>query len=362
MAEPVARLCLARCDASRPIDGQPRQARAAAAEAQRHRRRRRRLRPAELWRVAGLYGRRIATDFDSFPFELVDLDSYWLAGARFAYRVDRRGRAVRPRRQCVRRRLSGRGRLSHRREERLCRASRRSSLASAAALQGRVAQPVHRRAAAAARRAGADRLGHPPRAAAGGNAAVARRRGAIRRNDGSLLSVVGLRPDLVLTMGGGARDRVRIAQRLGIRDRSTCPSRRAIDDVETVGCDGRRSRSAAGGGRGAGCADRGAASGPSRAAAATRSGSAAAGAACRRPGSRRNGWRWPGFASARCTATGSRSSNCWSRPPAILLRSDYRSGQYSGEQRWLTHPLAQRHATVADDRHRRAAPGPAWAR
>ena len=35
-----------------------------------------------------------------------------------------------------------------------------------------------------------------------------------RSNDGSLVSVVGLRPDLVLTMGGGARDRVAIAGRL----------------------------------------------------------------------------------------------------------------------------------------------------
>jgi iron complex transport system substrate-binding protein len=29
------------------------------------------------------------------------------------------------------------------------------------------------------------------------------------------------------------------------------------------------------------------------------------------------------------------------RPPAILLRSDYRAGQYSGEQRWMMHPLAK---------------------
>jgi iron complex transport system substrate-binding protein len=28
-------------------------------------------------------------------------------------------------------------------------------------------------------------------------------------------------------------------------------------------------------------------------------------------------------------------------PPAVLLRSDYRSGQYSAEQRWLSHPLAR---------------------
>jgi iron complex transport system substrate-binding protein len=40
------------------------------------------------------------------------------------------------------------------------------------------------------------------------------------------------------------------------------------------------------------------------------------------------------------------------RPPAILLRSNYRAGQYSGEQRWLSHPLAKakgRSRTVATD-------------
>jgi iron complex transport system substrate-binding protein len=26
----------------------------------------------------------------------------------------------------------------------------------------------------------------------------------------------------------------------------------------------------------------------------------------------------------------------------VILRSDYRQGQYSGEQRWLSHPLARR--------------------
>ena len=29
-------------------------------------------------------------------------------------------------------------------------------------------------------------------------------------------------------------------------------------------------------------------------------------------------------------------------PPAVLLRSDYRAGQYSNGQRWLAHPLARR--------------------
>jgi iron complex transport system substrate-binding protein len=29
------------------------------------------------------------------------------------------------------------------------------------------------------------------------------------------------------------------------------------------------------------------------------------------------------------------------RPPAVLVRSNYRAGQYSSEQRWLSHPLAR---------------------
>ena len=37
------------------------------------------------------------------------------------------------------------------------------------------------------------------------------------RNDGSLLSASRHRPDLVLSMGGGARDRLRIAARLSVR-------------------------------------------------------------------------------------------------------------------------------------------------
>jgi iron complex transport system substrate-binding protein len=30
------------------------------------------------------------------------------------------------------------------------------------------------------------------------------------------------------------------------------------------------------------------------------------------------------------------------RPPVVLLRSEYRQVQFSSEQRWLSHPLAQR--------------------
>jgi iron complex transport system substrate-binding protein len=40
------------------------------------------------------------------------------------------------------------------------------------------------------------------------------------------------------------------------------------------------------------------------------------------------------------------------RPPKLILRSDYRIGQYSAEQRWLAHPLARntgRSRTIASD-------------
>jgi iron complex transport system substrate-binding protein len=59
-----------------------------------------------------------------------------------------------------------------------------------------------------------------------------RRARAYRRNDGSLLSVASMRPDLVLTMGGGARDRVGIAKRLGIRT-VDLPFPQSISDIET---------------------------------------------------------------------------------------------------------------------------------
>ncbi len=44
-----------------------------------------------------------------------------------------------------------------------------------------------------------------------------RQAGRYPANDGSLLSVVERRPDLIVTMGGGTRDRLGIAARLGIR-------------------------------------------------------------------------------------------------------------------------------------------------
>jgi iron complex transport system substrate-binding protein len=52
-------------------------------------------------------------------------------------------------------------------------------------------------------------------------------------NDGSLLSVTTLRPDLVVDMGGGGRDSARIARRLGIR-LLTLPYPQSIADIEAA--------------------------------------------------------------------------------------------------------------------------------
>ncbi len=49
------------------------------------------------------------------------------------------------------------------------------------------------------------------------------------------------------------------------------------------------------------------------------------------------------------------------RPPAVLLRSDYRQGQYSNQQRWLRHPAARRGGrlrTLATDGRRWTCMGP----
>ena len=159
------------------------------------------------------------------------------------------------------------------------------------------------------------------------------------RNDGSLLSVAAYKPDLVVTMGGGARDRARIAQRLGI-ETLDLPYPQRLADVERA-----------------------------MAVLAQALGRPAAGrawvariAALKRTRPRRlPDTIWLGGGGRSVAATGLAAD--WMRlagfrqrplrgdrvsleellvrPPAILLRSDYRRGQYSGEQRWLMHPLAK---------------------
>ena len=181
----------------------------------------------------------------------------------------------------------------------------------------------------------------------------------IGSNDGSLLSVTGVRPDLVLTMGGGARDRSGIAKRLGIRTLDL-PFPQTVADVER------------------GIALVGVALGrPDRARALL---SRIAGLERTRPsggtdtiwlggGGRSVGVaglaaEWMALAGFRQRALrGDRVSleQLLVSPPRVLLRSDYRSGQYSGEQRWLSHPLARgtrASRTIATDGRRWTCMGP----
>lgn len=180
-----------------------------------------------------------------------------------------------------------------------------------------------------------------------------------RRNDGSLLSVAPLRPDLVVTMGGGARDRLRIAQRLGIPTLDL-PFATSIADVETS-----ISRLAAALGRPAAGAALIARIRALRASAPpARIDTLWLGGGGRTVSATGLEAQWMALAGMRQRAVrGDRVGLdlLIARPPAILLRSDYRQGQYSAAQRWLTHPAARglRNArVVATDGRRWTCLGP----
>ena len=160
-----------------------------------------------------------------------------------------------------------------------------------------------------------------------------------RRNDGSLVSVAALKPDLVLTMGGGARDRLRIAAKLGIRTLDI-PYPQTIADIEAA------------------VAQVAGALGRERQAQPVLAGIRALKASAPKRG-RDAAWLGGGGRSLSAASLGAQwmalagltqrplagdritLEQLLVRPPAVLLRSNYRAGQYSGEQRWLRHPLAQ---------------------
>ena len=160
-----------------------------------------------------------------------------------------------------------------------------------------------------------------------------------RLNDGSLLSVVGDKPDVVLTMGGGARDRARIAKRLGIRILDL-PFPQRLADVEFQ----IRTVADALGRRPAGmrwlarlnALER---SQPHRQFDTIWLGGG--GRSVQATGLAADWMRLAGFRQRRLNGDRVSLEQLLVRPPAVLLRSDYRSGEYSGSQRWLMHPLAK---------------------
>jgi iron complex transport system substrate-binding protein len=167
-----------------------------------------------------------------------------------------------------------------------------------------------------------------------------RQAGRYRRNDGSLLSVAPLRPDLVVTMGGGGRDRLRIAERLGIPALDLRFAQSLADVRESV----RRLATALGRPEaGAALLRRIDALERSRPARALDTIWLGGGGRTVRAGGLEA--QWMALAGLHQRAIqGDRVSleTLLASPPAILLRSDYRQGQYSNGQRWLSHPAARR--------------------
>jgi iron complex transport system substrate-binding protein len=162
--------------------------------------------------------------------------------------------------------------------------------------------------------------------------------GRYPRNDGSLLSVVPLKPDLVITMGGGAADRDGIARRLNIRlldlpyPLSFADMRRNVARVAVATGQAERGRDV--------LKDlaRAWASRPGRPADTI---FLSGGGRTVSPEGLSADWMRVAGLKQRATA-GDRVGleQLAAAPPAILLRSDYRQNQYSDEQRWLAHPLA----------------------
>lgn len=159
-------------------------------------------------------------------------------------------------------------------------------------------------------------------------------------NDGSILSVAARRPDLVIDMGGGARDTEQIARRLRFR-LLTLPYPQTLSDIadaiRTVGAAIDRPRRAA--------------ELIGRIHALRRNAPRASvdsiwlGGGGRSLAAKGLGAEWMALAGLKQRELpGDRMTleQLVVAPPRLLLRSDYRAGQYSAEQKWLSHPLLRK--------------------
>ena len=158
-------------------------------------------------------------------------------------------------------------------------------------------------------------------------------------NDGTLLAVISHRPQLVLTMGGRGHDRQRIAARLGIR-MIDLPYPQSLSDVMTSV----RTVARAVGRERAGDAVVGRLKALQRSAPArqpdtlylTGGGLSVGATGLAAEWMRLAGMRQRPLRGDRVTL-----EQLLTAPPAVLLRSNYRERQYSGQQRWLGHPLSK---------------------
>jgi iron complex transport system substrate-binding protein len=162
-------------------------------------------------------------------------------------------------------------------------------------------------------------------------------------NDGSLLSVVAARPDLVIDMGGGGRDTQRIAARLGIRI-LMLPYPQSLSDIEESIA---RVAHAIGHPE-AGLAARNRIRALMRTVPTRKIDAAWISGGGRSLGATGLGAEWMGLIGLRQQSLpGDRVTieHMLGSPPKILLRSDYRSDQYSSDQKWLDQPLLKQNRT-----------------
>ena len=177
-------------------------------------------------------------------------------------------------------------------------------------------------------------------------------------NDGTMASAVALRPGLLLTMGGSG-DRLGIAARLGIATLDL-PFPQTLDDIAT---------SSRGVATALGQEQRGEAlidriDALRRSAPHDSLDTLWIGSGGRTVAAEGLEAEWMALAGYRQRPLGTdqvQLEELLARPPAVLLRSDYRQHQYSRAQAWLTHPLvrtAQDRRTVATDGRRWTCMGP----
>ena len=160
------------------------------------------------------------------------------------------------------------------------------------------------------------------------------------RNDGTLLDVVPRRPTLVFTMGGQGHDRAAIARRLGIRT-IVLPYPQSIDDVigsvRTVSAALGRAQAGQTAIRQIETVSRGA---PPRTVDTLylSGGGLSVGAT----GLAADWMRLAGLRQRAIQGDRVGLEQLLVSPPTVLLKSSYRSKEYSSQQRWLAHPLASR--------------------
>ena len=160
-----------------------------------------------------------------------------------------------------------------------------------------------------------------------------------RSNDGSLLGIVSAKPNLILTMGGGARDRHAIAKHLKVPILDLAYPQNLHDLQGSIVTVGRAlGRAQAASELNSRINRLQASSSPARLDTIWLGGGG------RTVSAQGLAADWMALAGMRQRpSNGDRVTleQLLVSPPQILLRSDYRQGQYSSEQRWLTHPLAR---------------------